>query len=47
MVLAQKQTQGPKNKREDPNMSTQNYAHLILDKDDKNILWKRGIVFNK
>lgn len=36
-----------RNKTEDPNMSTHNHSHLIVDKDTKNTHGREGSIFNK
>lgn len=39
MIIAPKQTCGQMEQKEDPNMSSWNHSHLILDKDVKNKHW--------
>jgi hypothetical protein len=36
-----------RNRREDLDMSPQNYTHLIFDKGAKNIPWRKDSLFNK
>jgi hypothetical protein len=47
MILAQNQKCGPWNKMEDPAIIPHSYSLLILDKDAKNICWRKDSLFNK
>jgi hypothetical protein len=47
MVLVQKQIQRPVKQHRKPDMNPCSYAHLIFDKDDKNIQWRKGSLFSK
>jgi hypothetical protein len=44
MVPAQKQIEGKWNRIEDPDIISQSFIHLVLD---KNILWRKDSLFNK
>lgn len=46
MVLVQKQTCNQWNKIKSPHKCTHNFSHLMFDEDAKNILQRKGSVFN-
>jgi hypothetical protein len=35
------------NRIEDPDTNPHNYTHLIFDKEDRNLQWRKGSLFNK
>jgi hypothetical protein len=47
MVLVQQQTDRSMEYIEDPEMNPHTYGHLMFDKEDKTIQWKKDSIFNK